>query len=297
MSKIKLALINGYPESARLDFERYEVPQAQDLFCDLFNRALPEADFDIFYPADPNGAMPGNLNDYAGFLWTGSNGTIYKDLPENTRQLELMKAMFETDRPIWGSCWGLQVAVLAAGGEVQACKNGREWISARKVRLNADGVAHDMFQGKASQFDALVMHTDEVSRLPDNAKLLAGNGHSDVQAIELQLEKTTFWGTQYHPEFTFPAMGRLIISRAPAIIGEGLKADQGALDDTLNRLFRIGEAIVTHPELTREDLADNKHSIINGDGDMLDLGWTIFNTRMKELEILNWIETRLKPSL
>ena len=69
----------------------------------------------------------------------------------------------------------------------------------RKIRLTEEGRAHPMFDGKPEVYSHFVSHDDEVTRLPPDATLLAGNDYSRVQAVEVRHGRGIFWGVQYHP--------------------------------------------------------------------------------------------------
>ena len=131
---------------------------------------------------------------------TGSALNVYNGGPGITEQVEMCRAAMATGVPVFGSCWGLQVAVTAAGGEVVLNADGRELGIARKIRLTEAGQGHPLYDGKPDVFDAVAVHLDEVSRLPDGAVVLSCNGHSPVQALEFSVPGgSTFWGVQYQP--------------------------------------------------------------------------------------------------
>jgi GMP synthase (glutamine-hydrolysing) len=109
---------------------------------------------DIVLAADAGaGISPGvGLGDYDGVTMTGSALNIYNGGAPVTRQIELAKTVFAAGVPFFGSCWGLQVAVTAAGGEVRANPRGREFGFARRILLNESGAAHPLFAGKPATF-------------------------------------------------------------------------------------------------------------------------------------------------
>ncbi len=294
MARVRLAIINGYTQAARDGFREAGIVQAEELFAALFGRLLPEADLEVLFPAGDD-FQPPDLERYAGYVWTGSSGTIYKDAPENDRQLELMKGMFRGDRPVWGSCWGLQVAAAAAGGEVGPSRNRREWMAARRVRLSEAGREHRMYQGKVGEFDSFVMHLDEVVRVPEGSVLLASNHHSPVQALEITVGACTFWGTQYHPEFDFANMARLIVSRAEAMLREGLAAHPDEFHEVARLLHRLGDLAAQNHALTEEEFL--AHPELTELGRLLDLHWSIMGRDQLEAELRNWITHVLRPSL
>ena len=63
-----------------------------------------------------------NLKKYDGLIWGGSSLNIYNDTPEIRRQISFMKECFKNVKKILAICWGMQVAVTAAGGEVKKGK-------------------------------------------------------------------------------------------------------------------------------------------------------------------------------
>src|SRR5918993_127862 len=83
---------------------------------------------DIAHPADEGANLPdaGGLQSYDGVVLTGSALNIYDLAPAVTRQIELMRAVYASGTPAFGSCWGVQVGAVAAGGEVRKNPLGRE---------------------------------------------------------------------------------------------------------------------------------------------------------------------------
>ena len=106
---------------------------------------------------------------------TGSALNIYNGGAPVTRQIELVKAVFAAGVPFFGSCWGLQVAVTAAGGEVRANPRGREFGFGRRILLSDAGREHPLFAGKPAVFEAPTVHRDEIASLPAGAATLAVN--------------------------------------------------------------------------------------------------------------------------
>src|SRR5918993_1502731 len=72
---------------------------------------------DIAHPADEGANLPdaGGLQSYDGVVLTGSALNIYDLAPAVTRQIELMRAVYASGTPAFGSCWGVQVGAGAAG--------------------------------------------------------------------------------------------------------------------------------------------------------------------------------------
>src|SRR6202522_666573 len=143
-----------------------------------YSRVLHRLDaslpIDIVTAADGTTLPPGvALDSYDGVTMTGSALNIYNGGPPVTRQIELAKAVFAAGIPFFGSCWGLQVAVTAAGGVVHANPRGREFGFARRILLTEVGREHPLFAGKPLVFEAPTVHRDSIAALPSGAEILA----------------------------------------------------------------------------------------------------------------------------
>ena len=64
------------------------------------------------------------LESYDGLIWGGSSLNIYNNTPEIKIQIEFMRECQKKIKKILAICWGMQVAVTAAGGEVKKATKG-----------------------------------------------------------------------------------------------------------------------------------------------------------------------------
>jgi GMP synthase (glutamine-hydrolysing) len=162
------------------------------------------------------------------------------------RQIDLAKAVFAAGVPCFGSCWGLQVGVTAAGGSVVRNPRGREFGFGRRITLTSQGRDHAMFLGKPEVFEAATVHVDTVESLPAGATALAHNDMG-LQAAEIKLKKGTFWGVQYHPEYSCAEIAAMARRYADVLIRDGLVKDQAELDTLAADLVALHE----HPDDAR----------------------------------------------
>jgi len=88
---------------------------------------------------------------------------------------------------------------------------------------------HAMFLGKPEVFEACTVHVDTVESLPAGSTPLAHNDMG-LQAAEIKLKKGTFWGVQYHPEFSCAEIAAMARRYADVLIRDGLVKDQVELD-------------------------------------------------------------------
>jgi GMP synthase (glutamine-hydrolysing) len=277
---LKICIINGYPEKNRQALTDAGVAGADELYIRVLSKWVPDARLDVFMIADLGTGLPGgaSIESYDAFIWTGSNLTIYEDDPRVTRQIEFARKVYEVGRPSFGSCWGVQMAAAAAGGEVRKNPRGRELGFGRKIRLTTEGRAHPMYEGKPDVFDGFIMHLDEVSRVPPGGRLLAGNEHTPVQALEVKHKKGTFWATQYHPEYDLYEMARLFLARGDHLIKEGFFSGRADLESKVTRM----ETLSRHPD--RKDLRWD-----------LAIGDDLLVEPLRQCELRNWLEKLVIP--
>ena len=57
-----------------------------------------------------------------------------------------------------------------------------------------------MYKNKKKSFNALCWHYDEAENLPKEAKVLASNKISKFQSISFEVNKSSVWAVQYHPD-------------------------------------------------------------------------------------------------
>jgi GMP synthase (glutamine-hydrolysing) len=235
---------------------------------------------DIVRPADapvtfPDGA---SLASYSGVAITGSALNIYAGGDHIDRQIELMRAVFDAGTPCFGSCWGLQLAVTAAGGVVQANPQGREFGFGRRIALTSAGRAHPMYTGKPEVFEAVTVHKDVIATLPANSIELARN-EMGLQAAEIRCGRGVFWGVQYHPEYSFADIAATAQRYCEVLVIEGLFQDRADLENYVSELrslqIRPGDARLTW-----------QHG----------LGAALSNPALKLAEINNWLRTQVLPA-
>ncbi len=239
----RLLVVEGNTAAARARQVEAGGRTLSDGYADLLRRLAPGAVVDICYPADPGANLAiGGLEGYDGVAITGSALNVYDGGPEIERQIELTREVLKSGTPLFGSCWGLQLITVAAGGAVRANPKGREIGIGRRIAVTPAGRGHPMYAGKSSVFDAITVHLDEVETLPPGTTVLATNAQSDVQAAEIRHDGAVAWGVQYHPEFTLADIAVVIRRYGSRIIREGFFADLAARDAYTADLEALGRA-------------------------------------------------------
>ncbi|MGB6605414.1 MAG: type 1 glutamine amidotransferase [Steroidobacteraceae bacterium] len=240
-------------------------------------QSLAPVSCDIVRPADGEVRLPAALASYDGVAITGSALNVYDGGPHIERQVELAREVFVAGVPFFGSCWGMQVAVTAAGGRVRRNPLGREFGFARRIGLREAGRRHPMFRGKPAVFEALTVHRDDIEQLPDGVVVLASSDMG-LQAIELQHAAGTFWGVQYHPEYSFSELAATALRYGATLIEEQLFADRAEL-----------EMFVADLRTLMRDPRDRRLTWKHG------LGAGLQEQACKLAELSNWLELRVLP--
>jgi len=247
-------------------------------YARVLHRIDPSLRIDIVAAAD-GAALPAGvgLESYDGVTMTGSALNIYDGGTPVTRQVELANAVFAAGVPFFGSCWGLQVAVTAAGGEVRANPRGREFGFARRILLSDAGREHRLFAGKPVVFEAPTVHRDEIASLPVGAATLAVNDFG-VQAASFTHERGTFWGVQYHPEYDYIDLAAVAERYGETLITEGMFRDVPALATFAAELRALQANSTDAPLLWKYGL-----------------GPAMRDEALRLLEIRNWLDANVLP--
>ncbi len=278
---LKFLIVNGYPQASRDNFDRSDVAHPHDLYRRLLDRYAPGSESRVFFVADVENRMPTaeELRAFQGVIWTGSDQTIYHTHEEKVaRQIELARMVYRLGVPQFGSCWGVQMAAVAAGGKVGPNPKGREWGFAPRIELTAAGREHPLTAGKPAVFQGIEMHLDHVTELPPEGVLLATGEHTRVQALAAEYEGGQFWATQYHPEFDLWENARLIAARAGALVREGF--------------FEKEEDVLRYAEEMKQLFKNPNDEELR---QKLGVDETLLDDRIRQLEFANWLEYLVRP--
>jgi GMP synthase (glutamine-hydrolysing) len=278
---LKILIVEGNVKELRDKTVKLGSPAQSDLYRKILHSLADDLICTLVYPSDEDAILPQptELADFDGIVWTGSALHIYHGIPAVERQVEFMKQGLGEKTRIFGSCWGLQVAVVAAGGEVAANAKGREIGIARDIRITEKGLSHPLYSGKPSTFNAVTVHLDHVVQLPAGCTVLSGNDVSQVQALEMNCGKSHFWGVQYHPEFDLKYIAHLIRRYANTLIDEGIRKD----DDDVEEWATDLAAAAVHDEVGND--LQRQYC----------LGSDVLDPRCRLLELSNWISYLRQP--
>jgi GMP synthase (glutamine-hydrolysing) len=283
MTTLRLLVVEGNIKKGRERAITSGGRVASEWYGELLRQLSPvPTTVDVCYAADPGANLPDSagLSEYDGIAVTGSALNVYDGGPNVDPQIELVREAFQTPVPMFGSCWGLQVATVAAGGTVRKHPDGREIGIGRRIEVNDAGHGHGMFFGKPRLFDAITVHLDDVETIAPGTTVLATNAWSPVQAAEIDTPGGGgFWGTQYHPEYTFGEIAAVFRRYGDALIRQGLFPDMAAQDAFVADLDALEADPKARPLVWKYGLDA-----------------TVLDPAIRSRELKNWLDQAVLPA-
>ena len=215
----KILIVEGNLKEENKNFSEAGIQTHTESLKDSLNYFTKDLIFDVVNPSSDKNIqnLSNELHNYDGLIWGGSSLNIYNDTPEIKKQIEFMKNCQNKVKNILGICWGMQVAVTAAGGQVKKANTSHVGI-AKEIEINEYGLKHPLYKDKEKKFNSPAFNYDEVVKIPENGICLASNKINKVQSLYFQINKTRVWGLQYHPEITYEKMISLINFRRKRLI-------------------------------------------------------------------------------
>ncbi len=216
----KILIVEGNLREENQNFSTSGIQTHTQSLQDSLANFTNELDMDVVNPSSDEDIdkKAKELNKYDGLIWGGSSLNIYNDTPEIRRQIQFMKECQKKVKNILAICWGMQVAVTAAGGVVKKSSNGAHIGIANQLVINEQGLKHPLYSGKKNNFNTPAFNFDEVTTLPESGVCLASNKINKIQSINFKINNNNVWGLQYHPEITYQKMIQLIKFRKDRLI-------------------------------------------------------------------------------
>ena len=180
----------------------------------MFRTLLDGQGFEFDTYAVLDGVFPTSADAADGWLITGSRFGVYEDHDWIPPLEDLICEIHANSLPMVGICFGHQIIAQALGGKVEKFAGG--WAIGR-VEYKQDGRTVAMN----------AWHQDQVTQLPDGARVLAGN---DFCVNGILAYGDTIWTVQPHPEFKSDFVGGLIEKRGRGVVPDPI------LDDAQTKL-------------------------------------------------------------
>ncbi len=109
---------------------------------------------------------------------------------------QLIRYCISHSVPVFASCFGFQLAVLALGGEIIRDKSSFE-MGTLPISLTRESSMDPLFRDTPDRFLAVSVHQEKALVVPDDCELLA----TSKQCIHVfRVKNKPFWAFQFHPE-------------------------------------------------------------------------------------------------
>ena len=140
VEKKRILIVEGNTREENKEFTQVGINTHTESLIKSIDFYKKNLEIDIANPSSDQNLTSSieSLDKYDGLIWGGSSLNIYNDTEEIRRQINFMRECQKKIRKILAICWGLQVAVTAAGGEVKQGKNGAHRGIAHEITINSE---------------------------------------------------------------------------------------------------------------------------------------------------------------
>ncbi|XP_075514528.1 gamma-glutamyl peptidase 5-like [Primulina tabacum] len=180
-------------------------------YVNVFVEALGDEGekWDLFRVVDGDFPSVDDLQNYEGFVVSGSPHDAYGDDFWILELCFLLQTLFAMQKKVLGICFGHQVLCRALGGKVAKSSSGWD-IGVREVSFTQDFYSYSFSDGldeMPRNLSIIECHQDEVWELPIGAQVLAS---SEKTGVEMFAYGGNIVGIQGHPEYTKDILDNLI---------------------------------------------------------------------------------------
>jgi len=203
-------------ETGRINAEIADrFPRYPDMFRQLFAQTAGD-DLTFTEVAVIDGDMPDPVDEYDGYLVTGSAAGVYDSYKWIAPLMDFIRAAHAADKPLVGICFGHQVIAHALGGHAEKWHGG--WgLGVYDVALR-DTPA---WMPARDSVKLIHIHQDQVVRLPEGATRLGSTDFCENAAYYIG---DNVFCMQGHPEFERDYTAALMAARTDSM-GAGPVAD------------------------------------------------------------------------
>ncbi|WP_158555124.1 glutamine amidotransferase-related protein [Fulvimarina endophytica] len=163
-----------------------------------------------------------DLAAFDGAFFAGSPIAMHQDNAATRAAADFMTRVFSVGLSAFGSCAGLQIAAVAAGGRVETRSPSMKAGFTRGIVATTEGRDHFLLAGRPLVWDAPAMHADVIAQMPPGGTVLARSKHTPVEAAEIRHGAGVFHGVQYHPEIAIDEIAAAILRQSTSLVEEGL---------------------------------------------------------------------------
>lgn len=162
------------------------------MFQQLFARQPIAAEFKVYNVVE--GHYPPDSEHYDAYLVTGSKADSFGNDPWIETLKTYLLERYQRGDKLLGVCFGHQILALLLGGKAERAEQG--WgLGVHRYRMveKPQWMSPDL-----EELDMLISHQDQVTKLPENATLLASSEFCPIASYCIGDQVLCFQG---HPEF------------------------------------------------------------------------------------------------
>ncbi|MCP3752065.1 amidotransferase [Pseudomonas sp. SBB6] len=162
------------------------------MFEQLFSRQPIAAEFRVYNVL--NDEYPDEDQVFDAYLVTGSKADSFGDDPWIQRLKAFLLDRYQRGDKLLGVCFGHQLLALLLGGKSERAHQG--WgVGTHRYMMNAKA---PWMSPQVEELTLLISHQDQVTRLPENATVIASSDFCPNAAYHIGDQVLCFQG---HPEF------------------------------------------------------------------------------------------------
>ena len=168
-------------------------------------------------------------------------GIILSGGPQNVNEsnkYNFDKKILQLNIPVLGICFGHQILSKLLGGKVKRSRH-REFGLVKIKKICNSQLTKNFFD-KKNKNNVWMSHSDQVSKMPKNCKVIASSKNSKLAIIENKNKK--FYGVQFHPEVTHTNKGKILLSNFLFLICK-IKRNWSLKDQKLKLIQEIKEQV------------------------------------------------------
>jgi len=144
-------------------------------------------------------------NNYHGvFIGGASEASVLEPerFPFVPHSIQFIQYLVKIKKPVFASCFGFQLAVLAQGGEIVRDRVNFE-MGTYHISLTNHYKKDPLLGHLKHPFWVVSVHQEKAIELPESCELL---GFTDHSTHIFKIKEAPFWAFQFHPELDKPSL-------------------------------------------------------------------------------------------
>lgn len=182
-----------------LQIRQHELVRREELNSFSKYSNVSKKQIDILNVFDTPNFEPNVVNNYDAVFVGGASECPVTDednYPFIRDCKNLLLHCIDINKPVFASCYGFQLVVLALGGNIIHVEKDFE-MGSLPIKITPEAKTDPVFHSTPDNFLAISVHQDKATKLPNNCTLLA---YTNECLHAFRVNNKPFWCTQFHPE-------------------------------------------------------------------------------------------------